>query len=77
MKRHIVVVPKNSLVRVKIMFIRFENKAFLLVLLIGLSITSFAKNRIDTQRPDAPDLAAYGQYAIGVKTLKIIKLSTN
>jgi len=38
----------------------------------GLSLTIFAENRIDTQRPDAPDLAAYGEYAIGVKTFKIV-----
>ncbi|MBF9032316.1 dienelactone hydrolase [Rhodobacterales bacterium HKCCE3408] len=27
-----------------------------------------AENRIDTQRPDAPELAAYGSYAVGVTT---------
>jgi len=37
-----------------------------------LSINSFAENRIDTLRTDAPELAAYGQYTIGVKTLEII-----
>jgi len=54
------------------MFCRFANSALLLVIFSGLSNISFAQNRIDTQRPDAPKLAAYGQYAIGVKTLKII-----
>jgi predicted dienelactone hydrolase len=44
----------------------------LLVMFSGLSLTIFAENRIDTQRPDAPDLAAYGEYAIGVKTFKIV-----
>ena len=43
-----------------------------MVIFSGLSINSLAQNRIDTQRPDAPELAAYGQYAIGVKTLDII-----
>ena len=48
------------------------NRALLLVMFSGLSLTIFAENRIDTQRPDAPDLAAYGEYAIGVKTFKIV-----
>ena len=30
-----------------------------------------ADNRIDTQRPDAPELAAYGEHAIGVQTLEL------
>ncbi|MBL4631510.1 MAG: dienelactone hydrolase, partial [Paraglaciecola sp.] len=54
------------------MFCRVTSRVLLLVILSGLSVASFAQNRIDTQRPDAPELAAYGQYAIGVKTLKII-----
>lgn len=29
-------------------------------------------NRIDTQRPDAPELAAYGNYKVGVRTMTII-----
>lgn len=29
-------------------------------------------NRIDRQRPDAPALAAYGQYKIGVRTLEVV-----
>lgn len=37
------------------MFFRVANKALLLVILSGLSITIFAENRIDTQRPDAPE----------------------
>ncbi len=31
-----------------------------------------AMNRIDTQRPDAPDLAAYGAHKIGVRTLTMV-----
>ncbi|GFD95672.1 hypothetical protein KUL156_21620 [Alteromonas sp. KUL156] len=31
--------------------------------------SSLARNHIDTQRPDAPALSAYGKYAVGVKTL--------
>jgi predicted dienelactone hydrolase len=38
----------------------------------GLSNPALAQNRIDTQRPDAPELAAYGQYAIGVRRIKIV-----
>lgn len=31
-----------------------------------------AENRIDTQRPDAPELAAYGKHKVGVKTLNLV-----
>lgn len=31
-----------------------------------------AQNRIDGQRPDAPELAAYGGQAVGVRTLQIV-----
>ncbi|MFT5839430.1 MAG: putative dienelactone hydrolase [Flavobacteriales bacterium] len=54
------------------MFYSVVNRALCLVLFCGFSLATFAQNRIDTQRPDAPDLAAYGQHAIGVKTLQII-----
>ena len=54
------------------MFYSVANRALFLVLCCGFSLATFAHNRIDTQRPDAPDLAAYGQHAIGVKTLQII-----
>ena len=54
------------------MFYGVANRVLLFVIFSGLSMPSLSENRIDTQRPDAPELAAYGQYAIGVKTLKII-----
>jgi predicted dienelactone hydrolase len=54
------------------MFYQVINRVFVVVILAGFNIDCLAENRIDTQRPDAPTLAAYGQYAIGVKTLKII-----
>ncbi len=34
--------------------------------------TALAENRIDTQRPDAPTLAAYGPHDIGVRTLDFV-----
>jgi predicted dienelactone hydrolase len=38
----------------------------------GLGATSLAaENRIDTVRPDAPELAAHGGYAVGVRTLEL------
>jgi predicted dienelactone hydrolase len=54
------------------MFCRFTNRVLLFVIFSGLNLTVFAENRIDTQLPDAPKLATYGEYAIGVKTLKIV-----
>lgn len=62
----------EQIIKSLIMFCRVTSRVLLLVILSGLSVASFAQNRIDTQRPDAPELAAYGQYAIGVKTLKIV-----
>lgn len=56
------------------MVFRVVKRVMLLVTLCGFSLCSVAENRIDTQRPDAPELAAYGQYAIGVRKLKIIHL---
>mgnify|MGYP000707649675 CR=1 FL=1 len=32
---------------------------------------TMAENRIDTQRPDAPELAAYGKHAVGVRQIEI------
>ena len=37
-----------------------------------VSYTADAENRIDTQRPDAPELAAYGAHAISVRTLEML-----
>ncbi|MEQ8737147.1 MAG: dienelactone hydrolase, partial [Hoeflea sp.] len=31
-----------------------------------------AENRIDTQRNDAPELAAYGDFKVGVRTLELV-----
>lgn len=36
-----------------------------------LAFAALAANRIDTIRPDAPELAAYGPHAIGVQTLEL------
>ena len=37
----------------------------------GLATGAFAENRIDTQRPDAPALAAYGELKVGVRTIEM------
>ncbi len=34
--------------------------------------SSRAENRIDTIRPDAPELAAYGEFSVGVRTLELV-----
>jgi predicted dienelactone hydrolase len=54
------------------MYFRVAIKTLVLVIFSVLSLHSFAENRIDTQRPDAPELSAYGKYVVGVKRLKII-----
>jgi predicted dienelactone hydrolase len=55
-----------------IMFFQVTNSMLLWVIFGGVSINCLAQNRIDTQRPDAPELAAYGQYTVGVKTVEIV-----
>lgn len=45
--------------------------ALSLILLTATSTVS-AENRIDGQRPDAPELAAYGSLAIGVRTVEVV-----
>ena len=37
-----------------------------------LAPTAFAENRIDTQRHDAPELSAYGEHKVGVRTLDLV-----
>lgn len=46
-------------------------KGAVVVLALGGNVTAFAENRIDTQRPDAPELAAYGEHSIGVRQLEV------
>ena len=50
-------------------------KVLILVMFCGWCKVSGAENRIDTQRPDAPQLAAYGNYPIGIRTFEIINPS--
>ena len=33
--------------------------------------SALAENRIDGQRPDAPELASYGPHTVGVRTLEL------
>ena len=54
------------------MFCRAAIRTLILIIFSVVSLHSVAENRIDTQRPDAPELSAYGQYLIGVKQLKIV-----
>lgn len=39
---------------------------------LGMSKSVHGENRIDTQRPDAPQLAAYGEHKVGVRTLELV-----
>jgi len=46
-----------------------------LILTLCLTLSSnilMAENRIDTQRPDAPELAAYGHYEVGTRPIELI-----
>jgi predicted dienelactone hydrolase len=49
-------------------------KSMFMVLCLGVAGASVAQNRIDTQRPDAPELAAYGEHSIGVRSLEVVNL---
>lgn len=42
-----------------------------LLLVLGGAIAQ-SDNRIDLQRPDAPELAAFGDHAVGVRTLEVV-----
>jgi len=44
-------------------------------LCLSCANSAIAENRIDTQRPNAPELAAYGQHTIGVRTLEVTNLN--
>lgn len=48
--------------------------ASILAMFCGTSLLSNAgaENRIDVQRPDAPELAAYGEYEVGTRPLQLI-----
>ncbi|MEM7440053.1 MAG: dienelactone hydrolase [Pseudomonadota bacterium] len=41
-------------------------------MLLPISTMANAENRIDTQRPDAPELAAYGDLPVGVRELEMV-----
>ncbi|MFQ6550758.1 alpha/beta hydrolase family protein [Aestuariibius insulae] len=40
---------------------------------LALATAADAQTRIDVQRPDAPEQAAYGSYAVGVRTLELTR----
>ncbi len=46
--------------------------ASLFVCLISGATTTGAENRIDGIRPDAPELAAYGRFAVGIQTKEFV-----
>ena len=50
------------------------NQIFAAVIAIGATATvaMAQENRIDLIRPDAPELAAYGPHAIGVRTIEVV-----
>ena len=47
-------------------------KSIIFALSMAAPVASTAENRIDVQRPDAPELAAYGKFEIGVRQLEIV-----
>ncbi len=46
-------------------------RLLLLTLLLAASVPISAQNRVDVVTPLAPDLAAYGQFPVGVRTLQV------
>ncbi|MFD0915626.1 alpha/beta hydrolase family protein [Pseudahrensia aquimaris] len=49
----------------------FRKTGAALVMSVMIAPASWAENRIDGQRPDAPELAAYGDLAVGVREISI------
>ena len=47
-------------------------KSIILAFSMAAPAVAIAENRIDVQRPDAPELAAYGKFEIGVRQLEIV-----
>ena len=43
-----------------------------LLFFVLVALPAAANNRIDTQRPDAPELAAYGPLPVGVRTMEFV-----
>lgn len=50
-------------------YLKYTTRFMACVVTLFFMNSSLARNHIDTQRPDAPALSAYGKYAVGVKTL--------
>lgn len=50
---------------------RYAAPRLALFFLLAASLVG-AENRIDRVRPDAPELAAYGEFAVGVQTLELV-----
>lgn len=50
---------------------RFFFSTLCSLLYFGAMTNAYSENRIDTQRPDAPALAAYGDYSVGVRQLDV------
>lgn len=51
---------------------KFVNAFLLATVSIFSSITAAQPNRIDIIRPDAPELAAFGSFSIGVRTMELV-----
>lgn len=62
----------DSSVVLKNVRVKTFTKGCMLLISLGLLNFALAENRIDSQRPDAPQLAAYGEYKIGVRTLELV-----
>jgi predicted dienelactone hydrolase len=62
----------NGILELELFVLMRSNKHLFLLLCLGLTASAFAENRIDVQRADAPELAAYGSYSIGVRTLELL-----
>jgi hypothetical protein len=53
---------------------KIVTKTVVTTTLVLVCFAGYAENRIDTQRPDAPVLAAYGSSAVGVRTIELLNL---
>lgn len=70
--KHIIRAPFAKILFAKTIFAKAIATTTITSAFLLASSAVYAENRIDTQRPDAPELAAYGSNAVGVRTIELL-----